>query len=208
AHRAVPAGHHDLAHGERERPVDVLALRHVRRDAGLPGDGGWVTVDLDAAAVEPDRAGDGLEQRRLARPVHADEPADAAGRQLQARPVEGSDVAVADGDVVHPQGRRAHPVPPVSPRTMVAASWRMRSRYVGTGPSFVDSESTYSVPPYAAPVASTTWRIGLSETVDSQKTAGTSLVRTNAIVAAICFGVACCSEFTAQMYCSSKPASL
>ena len=45
----------------------------------------------------------------------------------------------------------------------------------------------------------TTWRIGASETVDSQKTAGTLLALTNSMALVICCGVACCSALTAQM---------
>lgn len=49
--------------------------------------------------------------------------------------------------------------------------------------------------------------MGLSETVDSQNTAGTLCRSTNSMAELTCCGVASCSALTGQMYFSVSPVS-
>src|SRR5690606_9909882 len=126
-HAAVATGHDDVAHREREVPVDVLGLRHVADDALAACDVGRDAVDRDGAGVRADETGDRLEQRRLARAVHADEAAHPAVPDRERRAVEREHVAVVDGDVADVDGG-AHPAPPASAVTTTSTSWRTRSR--------------------------------------------------------------------------------
>ncbi len=77
AHRCVAAHLDDLPHGDREVPVDGVALRHVghavqRRLRGPPVDGHLPGVDGHQAQAR-------LQQRRLARTVGADDRAHPPG---------------------------------------------------------------------------------------------------------------------------------
>src|SRR5690606_14649468 len=128
SHASVAPHRDDIPDEEREGPVDVLVLRDVadlpratrlcRREPG----------EAHASVLGADDPHDGLEEGRLARAVHADEPAYPPALDAQARPVEGRHPAVAHRDVRDVDRGSGHRAPPVSPVTMTSASWRMRSR--------------------------------------------------------------------------------
>src|SRR5690606_36568355 len=124
---AVATGLDDVAHREREVPVDVLGLRHVADDALAACDVGRDAVDRDGAGVRADETGDRLEQRRLARAVHADEAAHPAVPDRERRAGEGQHVAVGVAAVAVGEGG-APPAPPASAVTITSAPWRTRSR--------------------------------------------------------------------------------
>ena len=110
AHRAAqpdqrhPAHHHDVADGDRERPVDELRLRDVgdplRRFPRGPAE------DLDGARDRREQPGDRLEERALARPVRADDRQERAGRDLEIDVGQRDAVAVARRDVAQPDRDR------------------------------------------------------------------------------------------------------
>ncbi|BDH58847.1 hypothetical protein MTP03_37860 [Tsukamurella sp. PLM1] len=131
-HPAVPPRHHDVPHRDREAPVHVLRLRHIADGAVAPGPRRRRPVDEDPPGLRLDQPHDGLEQRRFARAVHADEAAHGAAAQGERRAVEGDRVAVAHGDVVDGDGPnrpgRHQGALPVSPVTIVRVSCRSRSR--------------------------------------------------------------------------------
>lgn len=128
AHPPVAPGHHHVAHGEREGPVDVLALGDVADRARLPG-GRWADpVEQDPAALWAEHPHDRLEERRLARAVHPDEPAHPSRANREARPVECRHCSVSHGDPVDADCCVVHCYLPVSPSMIVVASCLMRSR--------------------------------------------------------------------------------
>ena len=98
-----------LGHGERRRQREVLV--HHRQAGGLGGAdiAGWdlPAGDLDVAGVGHLQAAQHLGERRLARPVLADEGVDAPGRQLEADVVQRPDGA--EGDAERPAANRRGP---------------------------------------------------------------------------------------------------
>ena len=100
----APAAHqHDVAHADREVPVDLVDLGHVGDVGARLSDG--AAEDADLAAQRADEAEDRLEERRLARAVRSD---DADELALGHDEVDGLDrgrlAGVAGPEVVHLEG--------------------------------------------------------------------------------------------------------
>jgi hypothetical protein len=126
------AAHGDhVAHLGRMLPVDLGPLRQVG-DA-TAGPGGGAPLDLDAPPGGADQPDDALEQRRLARPVGADDPDPLTGPDVEVHALEGHAVAVAGAHAPHPQprlpvrtpGRRARRAHGASPSTSAATFARI-----------------------------------------------------------------------------------
>ena len=205
---AVAAHHDDVAHGDREGPVDVLALRHV----------------ADQARVGGPRPG---RRRRSAR-------SRASGRTMPMivlnsvdlpepfMPIEPGDPARLDG-----ARRRRGRAPRRSGRStslhldrsvavMIALAGQpgddRRRRRGGSGrgrsapgrrPRRASRRRACRRTPRRSPRPPAASACRRRSTRRTRR--GRRCPRTNSMAAAICCGVACCSAFTGQMYCLGQP---
>jgi len=99
--RAVAAHHHDFPHRDWKVPIHRFRLWNVRDLVGQPRPFGSAVEQADAARVQPGEPHQRVEEGRLARPVHAEQPHDLATADGESDVVERGHVAVAHGHVAH-----------------------------------------------------------------------------------------------------------
>ena len=108
AETAVLADEHVLEHAHLGEETDRLerARDAAPDDRVRPKPHEARALEHQAACVGPDEPGHDVEERRLARPVRADQPDDGAARNDQVDLVEGDDASEASGHALHLENRR------------------------------------------------------------------------------------------------------
>src|SRR5665647_2806705 len=190
AQAAVAPHHHHAVHGDREAPVDLLALGHVGDGIRLAA--GRAAVQEHAPAAQGQQADQGLEERRLAGSVGPHDRHLGAVRHGHGHGVEGRPAVVAHGGVLDGE---------VGPGCAVAGDHYCRastilfvsnfimSMYVGATPSGSVSEwssrSSTTVMPVSAAICSAS--LGFSSICT--KMALAPLLRMAAVRSPSCFAV-------------------
>src|SRR5450759_2681707 len=189
AQAAVAPHHHHAVHGDREAPVDLLALGHVGDGIRLAA--GRAAVQEHAPAAQGQQADQGLEERRLAGSVRPHDGHLGAMRHVHGHGGEGRPAVIAHGGVLDGEVglgcavAGAH----LSASTMRRVSNFIMSMYVGATPSGLVSEwssrSSTTVMPVSAAICSAS--LGFSSI--STKTALAPLLRMAAVRSPSCFAV-------------------